>query len=55
MTQPKANPFPGVFILAGVLTVAAGMWWIYRPGIAIVLGLALLGLGFAGRRPGAAE
>lgn len=40
-------------MLSGVLVLAGGMWWIYRPGAIIVLGLALLGLGFFGRRGGA--
>jgi hypothetical protein len=49
MHEPKSNPFPGLFMLAGFCLLAGGGWWIYKPAGLIVAGLMLIGWAFFGR------
>lgn len=52
MTATSPNPFPGIFMLLGTALLIAGTAWVYRPAAVILAGLALLVLGFCGRREG---
>lgn len=47
---PEPNPFPIIFLLVGLVLVAAGVWWIYRPAALVAVGLILMAMALIGRR-----
>jgi hypothetical protein len=49
--QPRSpNPFPALFMLAGLAVLASGAWWVYRPAGLMVIGLGLIAMALYGSR-----